>query len=260
MNILKQKGRVYGAGHYKCLVIVVPVLKKTVAEWLPDTLSLGPQKNAPKDYHLINLLLGSQTNAGMNFSRSILSYDYKECAFVIPDVYSNGTGQNHFGPFLHIPFLYLDRLIPILSGRYMYGYPKQRGLIHHSSGCFTVKSGEVETVSASMGEYLEAQELMEAERLLAQPNICFPPWTKNKCYAYFDWNFSSAKLKRLSIELKVKKGLFKGFEGINLNYPNTSSIENGGAYEIETDWTLSLAKKIPENLLDTQNTRSLKTA
>jgi hypothetical protein len=118
-------------GRMTAIVAILPVSRAAARAMLPAGLDLAAQDFVPGDQHPLVLILGQQSNVR---PRPLpLGADYLEFILAVPFVECRGQG-----PFCYSPRLYLDRGLPILAGRLLYGYDKQRAAIRTSADSYSV--------------------------------------------------------------------------------------------------------------------------
>lgn len=231
-----------GVGHYLCSIAVLPFEKDVVTSWLPDVLELAPQDISPPGTHPVNLLFGKERNVHLSFF-PWFHIKYMEFAFVVPFVQWKDTSHQYRGPYLFTPLLFLNKLLPILAGKILYGYPKRDAVMSEKRGHYTVVEKGTEIISADFTRTTQTpnqSELDTITALLQQPDLSqsiFGPYI----YATFDWNIPSAKIIAETADLDIQAGLLPNQPAIKQTVSGFPT-QGQGVYHINTNWTLTLPR------------------
>ena len=154
---------------------------------------------------------------------------YRELVIAVPFVRPRDGPP---GPFCHLPLLLLDRRLPTLLGRWLYGFAKQRATIRRTTDHFDAmsRSDGAPLLEARFAPMAGAPDLKPALGLLEQPLISAGPRGRWRC-SRFDFGFERAGLGGVEAEVVVHPGLLRR----SADGPDPGSIR---AFRLETAWRL----------------------
>jgi hypothetical protein len=121
-------------GRLSAIVAILPLSREAVQAMLPAGLGLAAQRFMPGERHPLVLILGQQSDVR---PRPLpLGADYLESILAVPFVEHRGHGPD--GPFCYCPRLFLDRRLPTMVGRLLYGYAKLRAAIRMTQNSYRI--------------------------------------------------------------------------------------------------------------------------
>jgi hypothetical protein len=227
-------------GRLDAVALVLDLPADRVAALLPPGLELLPQNVLPDTRHPLILLFGQQSGVGPGSGSWGLSY--LELALALPFVCPRGGPDR---PYCHLPILLLDRRLPTLLGRWLYGFAKRRAVCQRSAEGFAIarlKDGAalLSARYAPTGPRAQAGKLGEFARvrcLFEQPLINRGRGGRWR-YARFDFALAQAAVQPIAAEVAFHRALLPGMPlgpaPVRLPGPGGPA-----AFRLETVWTLT---------------------
>ena len=223
-------------GRMTAVVAILPVAREVAQAMLPAGLGLAAQEFMPGDRHPLVLILGQQSN--VRPSPLPLGADYLEFILAVPFVEHRGRGPH--GPFCYCPRLYLDRRLPTVAGRLLYGYDKRRATIRMTERSYRIADlaqGEL-LLSA---DFRTAAAAVEPSRSGAAMLFDLPVISRAArgwWYSCADFGLDRAIVQPVELNLVIHRpfvsGLPVGEFAISGVEGDTSS-----AFRIRTSWRLA---------------------
>ena len=224
---------------------------QTAAALLPAGLELLPQTVAPAGRHPLVLLLGEHSRVGLQGLplRAPLPRARARAAVRRP---RDGPP----GPFCYLPVLLLDRRLPTLLGRWLYGFAKRRvAWTGFEDGCALARLEDGASLLsaryAATGPRERAGELADFARvrcLFEQPLISRARRGRFR-HARFDFALDQATVQPMTAEVvfhqSIRPGMPLGPGPIRAPGPGGPA-----AFRIETAWTLTRAGPAAEHRPD----------
>jgi hypothetical protein len=121
-------------GRMSAVVALLPVPCEAAQAMLPAGLQLAAQDVMPQDRHPLVLIMGKQSDVRPRAAP--LGAGYLEFILAVPFVGHCARGPR--GPFCYCPRLFLDRRLPTLAGRLLYGYVKRRATIRMTESSYRI--------------------------------------------------------------------------------------------------------------------------
>jgi Acetoacetate decarboxylase (ADC) len=121
-------------GRMSAIVAILPLSREAAQTMLPAGLRLAAQRFMPGERHPLVLLLGQQSD--VRPAPLPLGASYLESILAVPFVERRGRGPQ--GPFCYCPRLFLDRRVPTITGRLLYGYAKRRATIRMTQNSYRI--------------------------------------------------------------------------------------------------------------------------
>jgi len=228
MGLLQVTGRLDGVA----LILDLPADR--LAALLPQGLGLLPQSVVAAGRHPLVLLFGQQSEVGPN----LLPFGLKYLEFVLalPFVRPHDGPK---GPFCHLPILLLDRRLPTILGRWLYGFAKRRAACRRSEGSFAIARLEDGAALLSarfaatggMGRADELEDFRNLRCLFGQPLISQGRGGRWR-YARFDFDLTRAALRPVAAEVVFHHAIAPGM-------PSGPDPIPAPAYRVATAWTLA---------------------
>jgi hypothetical protein len=141
------------------VVAVLPIARAAARAMLPAGLDLSVQEFMPGDRHPLVLILGEQSD--VRPALLPLGARYREFILAVPFVEGRGRGAK--GPFCYAPCLFLDRRVPTLAGRLLYGYEKRLAEIRMTEHSYRIADHR-------LGELLQADFRPAGAAVKASPS------------------------------------------------------------------------------------------
>jgi hypothetical protein len=224
-------------GRMTAVVAVLPVAQATARAMLPPGLDLAPQDFMSGERHPLVLILGEQS--GVRPRLLPFGADYLETIVAVPFVELRACRTASRGPFCYCPRLLLDRRLPIVAGRLLYGYDKRRAVIRMTADSYRIADparGEVlldanfRTISAPSPPSVSA-----AAPLFELPMISRTAhgWR----YSRADFGLDRAILEPLELRLTIHRPFVSGLPVGEFAIPGEDDVST--AFRIRTDWRLA---------------------
>lgn len=178
----------------------------------------------------------------------LFAMNYLEFSVVIPGICRKGCST----PFTYIPILYLNRLLPILLGRIVYGFPKSAARIsidgarYRASTLFTGR----ELVTANLtpaGEPLPPAEFPHFAAI--KPMLEYPIVTHLLGLFYvcstMRWELDTeARIQPVNGDLRLSPSFFPGLPRSDFRISGIDTTPLGAFY-LRTGWTMTLPHHCP---------------
>ena len=242
---------VHVTGRLDAVAVVLDLPAEPVAGLLPDGLEILPQDLLPETRHPLVLLFGEQSAVGPNLLP--LGLRYRELVLALPFVRQRDGPP---GPFCYLPILLLDRRLPTLLGRWLYGFAKRRvAWTTFEDGCALARLEDGASLlsarCAATGPRERADQLADFARvrcLFEQPLISSARGNRFR-HAQFEFAFAQATVHPMTAEIifhrSIRAGMPLGPGPIRAPGP-----AGPAAFRIETTWRLNRAKPAAERPLD----------
>ncbi len=221
-----QTCRWHARGRLEAILAIADLPAEVASGLLPPGLELLPRNPMPTGRHPLILLFGEHRGVGLGHLPFGLCY--LELAIALPFVRPRNGPP---GPFCHLPGLWLDRRLPTLLGRWLYGFAKRRATIRRAAGGFAVarRSDGTPLFTARTRPLAEEVSLEPVRELCEQPLISGGRGDRWR-YARFDFGFERARLQAVEAEIMAHPGLCAGLPAGPIRVRN--------ACRLETVWTL----------------------
>jgi hypothetical protein len=223
-------------GRMTAVVAILPVSHEAAQAMLPAGLHLAVQEFTPGDRHPLVLIMGQQS--GVRPSLLPLGAHYLEFILALPFVEHRGYGPR--GPFCYCPRLFLDRHLPTLAGRLLYGYDKRLAAIRmteHSYRIADPRRGELlleaefRTAGAAVGP--SRSGVMRLFYLLVISEAA-----RGWRYSHADFGLDRALIQPVELRLEIHRPFVSG---LPLGAFTMSGVggEASRAFRIRTSWRLA---------------------
>jgi hypothetical protein len=234
------KGSLRVTGRLDGVVLILDLPAGPLAALLPPGLEILPQSVVAAGRHPLVLLFGQQREVGPDLLPFGLSY--LEFVLALPFVRPRDGPQ---GPFCHLPVLLLDRRLPTVLGRWLYGFAKRRAACQRSEDSFVIARLEdgAALLSArfaaagATGRAGELEDFQNLRCLFEQPLISQGRGGRWR-YARFDFALARAALQPVAAEVVVHRAIMSGMpfgpDPIRAPGPGAST-----AFRVATSWTLT---------------------
>ncbi len=242
---------VHVRGRLDAVAVVLDLPAEPLAALLPEGLEILPQSVLPDARHPLVLLLGEQSAVGPNLLP--LGMRYRELVLALPFVAQRDGPP---GPFCYLPVLLLDRRLPTLLGRWLYGFAKRRvAWTGFEDGCALARLEDGASLLSARyeatGPRERAGELADFARvrcLFEQPLISRARRGRFR-RARFDFALDQATVQPMTAEVvfhqSIRPGMPLGPGPIRAPGPGGPA-----AFRIETAWTLTRAGPAAEHRPD----------
>ena len=227
-------------GRLDGVALILDLPADPLAALLPQGLELLPQSVVAAGRHPLVLLFGEQREVGPDLLP--FGLNYLEFALALPFVQPRDGPQ---GPFCHLPILLLDRRLPTVLGRWLYGFAKRRAACQRSEGSFVIARLEdgaalLSARFAATGAMARADELegFRDVRCLFEQALISQGRGGRWRYARFDFDLARAALQPVAAEVvfhrAIVPGLPLGPDPILAPGPGARA-----AFRVATSWTLT---------------------
>lgn len=115
-------------------VVTLALPRRDVEQLLPAGLKLAPQPLTMPDRHPVFMLFSQEC-----FDAWFDEMDYNELLLGVPWVELEEQHLPNRGPFIYMPRLYLDEVLPRVLGNVLYGFEKQAAAVEVTDESFTVR-------------------------------------------------------------------------------------------------------------------------
>ncbi len=193
---------------------------------LAPGLELAPEPAAERGRHPVILLCGEQRDVGSRHLPRLPPY--REAVLAVPGVRPQGGPA---GPFCHPPLLLLDRRLPTLLGRWVYGFAKRGAVIARSPFGFELADDADRAPLLSARLAAGRGSFERWGELLAQPLILRRGWRGWRCLRC-DFALERAELRPLTAAVTSHRALLPGLP--------TGELKVTAACALATGWTLSV--------------------
>jgi hypothetical protein len=203
---------------------------------LPAGLHLAVQEFTPGERHPLVLIMGQQS--GVRPSLVPLGARYLEFILAVPFVEHRGYGPR--GPFCYCPRLFLDRTLPTLAGRLLYGYDKRLAAIRmteHSYRIADPRRGELllEAEFRTAGAAVEPSR-SGMMRLFHLPVISEA--ARGWRYSCADFGLDRALIQPVELRLEIHRPFVSGLPLGDFRLDGMDR-DVGSAFRIRTHWRLA---------------------
>ena len=224
-----------------------------VRDLLPDGLELGPQEMTPRGTHPVVMGFHDMFRLHPSIPSLLPSMTYFEHSVGIPYCFvaRGRITPTSPGPYYFMPILYLDSLLPMLGGRFFWGFAKELAAIRVSSDRYSVTRISGEPVLSlsydGRGEAMPADGYPHFElqrQVTSQPLISMVPFGVGPFFtvAGFPKQWDVAAVRPLATVLDIFTDYVAGLP--SGRYP-AKGLSKGvdvsvmGAYELRAPFQIS---------------------
>lgn len=143
-----------------------------------------------------------------------------------------------------LPALYLDRVLPTLAGRAMYGYRKHLARVSGSAPQQRVRTLSGATVLAAqldaagaVGSSYDFEHLGPVRAMMDQPIVTRDP-LRGRLFSFMDYRFEQARITPLRGTVAVGAGVLGNPSAATLDVDSVLAAA-GGAFRFDGGWTLT---------------------
>lgn len=225
--------RLRATGRLDAVVAIAGLPADAASALLPAGLELMPPNLMPAGRHPLILLAGEHSRVGTVLLPFGLRY--RELVIAVPSVRPR---DGPAGPFCHLPLLLLDRELPTLLGRWLYGFAKRRATIRRTAERFEAvrRSDSTPVLEARFAAIAGQPDPGPVRGLFEQPLISGGEQGRWR-YARFDFGLDRASLGGARVEVVIGPALLPGLA------PGPLPIDR--AFRLETRWTLERLQPAP---------------
>jgi Acetoacetate decarboxylase (ADC) len=223
-------------GRMTAVVAILPVSHEAAQAMLPAGLHLAVQEFTPGERHPLVLIMGQQS--GVRPSLLPLGARYLEFILVLPFVEHRGYGPR--GPFCYCPRLFLDRHLPTLAGRLLYGYDKRLAAIRmteHSYRIADPRRGEL----LLQAEFQTTGAAVEPSRSGVMSLFQLPVISeaaRGWRYSCADFGLDRALIQPVELHLEILRPFVSGLP-LGAFTMSGAGGEASRAFRIRTSWRLA---------------------
>jgi hypothetical protein len=239
-------GPIHGVGRDQGWGIAEARSTAEVNRWLAPGMELGEQSVTATGTHPVVTLFGLQTNVGLN----VLPWPrirYHEVATIVPFVRVSGLPHAYAGPYVYSPSLFLNRWLPIISGRIFLGLRKAKATIIEVGGVYDVNDSETgQPLQHCEGFATQGGDgLLAALTPLLQQPVVSEFRNGDLVYDGFDWNLGAASLGAADLLVRTWDYAAMTLEcGVReRRYESALDITKGYGFWFDANWTMTLPRK-----------------
>lgn len=237
------------SGELSAAVAILSVPREAAQAMLPAGLTLAPQAVARRGEHPLLLVLGRQTDVRLGLAPA--GIDYLELILAVPFV----EGGPRAGPLCYLPRLFLDRWLPTVGGRLMYGFAKRRAMISTTDDSYQVRSrrrGEL-LLSArfrTVAPAVEAARLGPVRALFELPMIS--RGARRWRHSFADFELERARIQPIALQFAIERAFVPG---LPVGAVAINGLADGGswAFRLRTPWTLAAPWRSARHALGLDN-------
>jgi hypothetical protein len=231
-------------GRMTAVVAILPLAREAAQAMLPAGLGLAAQNHTPGDRHPLVLILGQQSNVR---PRPLpLGADYLEFILAVPFVEHRGRARR--GPFCYCPRLFLDRRLPTVLGRLLYGYAKRRAAIEMTENSYRIAdlddgelllSADFRSTAATVEPSRSSAALFFDLPVIAQAGDSW--W-----YSFADFGLDRAVVQPVELALVIHRPFVSGLPVGGFRIAGVEAAA-ARAFRIRTNWRLAgpWARRLP---------------
>ncbi len=243
-------GHLYMIGHYQVHIVVAHFPIELLKTWLPDELEPMPQRFSPEGMHPVNLLFGVESEVEVNWTKMLPGVGYNEFGMVIPFIRWKNAKYAYNGPFLYTPIIFVDKDLISFGGEVVYGFPKRIANFSISETSYAVldnswPSDYARTSIDTTNNACSDDARLSITNLLQQPSVSQKADGSFSSSGFW-WNLNTGTMVDANMKGQIIRYLLPGvpdgvrpFEGYG-----TSDFKKGAAYQLVTDWTLTLPRDV----------------
>lgn len=232
----------YAEGRVAAAIVTLALPAHEVARLLPAGLTTLAQTDTAPGTHPVGLIFAEQREV----HGSVLPFGgmaYLECAVAVPYV-TLADGSTGGQPLMVLPALYLDRLLPTLAGRVLYGFPKHLARVDGAAPQQTVRTPWGTPVLAARlhadgaaGSNYDFEHLGPVRAMMDQPIITHDP-LRGWLFSFMDYRFEQARITPLRGRVEVAAGTLGAPQAAE--WPvNSLRTAAAGAFHFDGGWTLT---------------------
>ena len=234
----------YARGDISSAIATLAVPSDELVKLLAPGLTLLPQRVTAAGTHPVGLIFAEQSGVRPNFAH-VGGMVYRECAIAIPYVGLTKPSDNANRPFMFLPALYLDKFLPSLAGRVMYGYRKHLARVSGPAAQQDVAQlvNGAPVLRAQLhsdgnpGFAYDFGHLGVARAMMEQP-VVTPDPLRGALYSFLDYQFDIARITPLCGSVDVASGILGNAAPRTwpVNSVRTAAM---GAFQFDGSWTLT---------------------
>jgi hypothetical protein len=190
----------------------------------------------PRDRHPLVLIMGKQSDVRPRAAP--FGASYLEFILALPFVEHRGRGPE--GPFCYCPRLFLDRRLPTIAGRLLYGYAKRRATIRMTQNSYRIAdldrgdlllTADFRTPGAAVEPSRSADAALFDRAVISQT-------ARGWRYSCADFGLERAVVGPVELNLVIHRSFVSGLPAGE--FP-IADVEDDGAraFRIRTSWRLA---------------------
>jgi uncharacterized protein with NAD-binding domain and iron-sulfur cluster len=232
----------YAEGRVAAAIVTLALPAHEVARLLPAGVTMLAQTVTPPGTHPVGLIFAEQREV----RASVLPFGgmaYSECAVAVPFV-TLADGSTGGQPLMVLPALYLDRLLPTLAGRLLYGLRKHLARVDGAAAQQTVRTlwgapvlGARLHADGAAGSNYDFEQLAAVRAMMDQPIVTHDP-LRGWLFSFMDYRFEQARITPLRGQVEVAAGTL-GAPQAAVWPVNSLRTAAAGAFLFDGGWTLT---------------------
>lgn len=226
-------------GTLSAVATVLAIPRAAAQAMLPAGLELAEQDLVSDPRHPLVLVLGRQSEVRARWLP--FGFGYLEVILAVPFVRHLPGRRSAAGRFCYAPRLFLDRRLPTVAGRLLYGYDKLQATMAMTEVGYEVAdpvTGErlLGARFGPAGARLEPGRVRRAASWLGLPVIsrAASGWR----YSFADLGLDHADVRPLEVRLTIERSFVPG---LPVGETVCQGLDNhdGRAFRLRTSWTLA---------------------
>jgi len=222
-------------GCMTAIVAILPVSREAAQAMLPAGLELAAHGVLPRDGHPLVLIMGRQSD--VRPMAAPFGASYLEFILAVPFVGHRGRGPE--GPFCYCPRLFLDRRLPTIAGRLLYGYTKQLATIRTTQTSYRIADfAGGELLSANFRPTAAA---IEPSRSGAAALFDLPVISRAAggwWYSCADFGLDRAVVRPVELDLMIHRPFVSGLPVGEFLIADLE-VDGARAFHVRTSWRLA---------------------
>ncbi len=222
-------------GRMTAIAAILPVAREAAHAMLPAGLDLAAQNFMPGDRHPVVFILGRQS--GVRPRPLPFGAGYLEFILAVPFVEHRERGLG--GPFCYCPRLLLDRRLPTIAGRLLYGYAKRQAKIRMTESSYRMAdlaggellSADFRTTGAAIEPSRSGAAALFNLPVIAQA-------ARGWRYSWADFGLDRAVVQPVELRLVIHRPFVSGVPAGEFRIAGVGA-DDARAFRIRTSWRLA---------------------
>jgi hypothetical protein len=223
-------------GCMSAVVAILPVSCEAAQAMLPAGLQLAAQDGLPRDRHPLVLIMGKQSEVRPRAAP--FGASYLEFILAVPFVGHRGRGPH--GPFCYCPRLFLDRRLPTIAGRLLYGYAKLRTTILMTQSSYRISDPHRGDLLLS-ADFRTTGAAVEPSQSSAAALFDLPVISeagRGWWYSCADFGLERAVVRPVELDLVIHRPFVSGLPEGQFRIAGLDA-DGAGAFRTRTSWRLA---------------------
>jgi hypothetical protein len=237
--------RISGQGESITSFVIGKANLEVIQSLLPEELTTGTQDLIKESgQYPVLYLFGIQKNVKPGFW-PLWGLNYYEFIIGIPYVvWKNPESRKEKGPFMFMPILCLNKLLPTIAG-WFFGMPKQVSRIKDNGVSYKVSTliGDNEQILGNFSESSDWKPTTSFPNFLSISDfyslslICKYPIGIFESFN-FNWNLDTAKMESITSQVEITNSFLDGKLESKFS-TNGIGTDRIGSYRLQTKWKIT---------------------